>query len=429
LSFFYQNTFINDFPQTDFSKRGFSDSENYIDMELNIETWFPVGYKTNFLYSPNNSEETVRDTVGTEIEIGEGYDYVDDYDQTLTEEDYENPTIDEDDPFYPPDDLYLPSDDIFAEDTNEFSNLDELFNHLPDEIVNKIKLYLKNYNASKDYFYNYDTITGRTSNYIKLENQYEEFIRLNNKAKVGLHRTELPSPITILLMNSISFTRGIYCPNQDNRNILGGALTIPLNTLTEEDVFNSPSDDNNSFELTYCNLTEAELASINNEIFPNPIDEEIYDSEDNQKEFFLNPNNVLLDYYLDDDEKEITLTFFGPISLAEYDNSGKKKILSSYFVSDVNTPEDELDLYNEFNEYYRNLISFILNKNININDVFKVYVYGRNGALIQPNRFTFNWETLKLVLDHPYYNMTYNIGIYGNMVKLKEYSGIMEQEA
>jgi len=413
---------INDYPQLDFSKKGFSETDNYIGMELNVETWFPVGFKTNFQNSLDNTELPVT----PDIVIEEGIiDYPSIYDNLpIIPLPNDNNTIPPNDPFYPPDDPYIPSDDTFITDDEDFGNLEYLFNLILDDVIKeKIKLYLKNYNASKDKYYDFDVILNNTSIYEKNEEAYENFIKFNNFAKLGLNKIEyLLDNVHIDYINSIQFRRSKYNPNQEYGN-LSEITLYPINRILDIETFNSPSDNDKIFPIVWCHLTQNDLDIINNDIISDPTDEEIIDNE-NEDEFILNPNNTLLDYYLSDDPNQLTLTFYGPMTHSDYDTEGRRKIFSTYFVSDVNYIEDTLELYNEFSDYYKTIIGFMLKNEINLDKVFKIYLYSRNGSIIQPEHYKFSWETLKLILKKPYYNMTFNLVIYANMIQLKYYADL-----
>jgi hypothetical protein len=410
---------INEAPQAEFSKKGLTDSENYISMEISVETWFPVGYRTNFQNNINGSNE---DIIPPEIEtppwVGE-YDYP--YDQIiiLEDDDYDGQGDLEGDPFYPPDDLYLPDDENFY--TEDFSNLVSLFTSLNNiEIEDLIKLYLKNYNASKESFYNFDTILDKNSRVEKLEHEYERFITIKNKAKIGLNRKEIPEFLYLQFMNSNSFKLSNFAANQIYGNLIEPIVFPELpesDNLT--DTHNPPSTNINIFEYTdICNLSDNELGLINNEIYPDPDMEEVWDAE-NELRLLLSSNSTLLDYYLEDDSKQVILSFHGPMTHGDYDEFGFKKIFSTFFVSDVNTNEDSLVLYEEFTPFFRNLISKVLAASLNLRNIFHIYLYSRNGSLINPDLYRFDWETLKILFLKTQINMNYNLVIYANLVQLK----------
>ncbi|MFA7143365.1 MAG: hypothetical protein WC175_05270 [Candidatus Dojkabacteria bacterium] len=404
---------INDLPQADFSKKGMAETENFISLEMSVETWFPVGYRTNFQNDFNGSyfpEE--------EHPLGH-IDYPDDYTLITELDEIYNPTIKEPDPFFPPNDLYLPSD--------EDINLDDLFNVITeDNLKDSIKLYIKNYNTSKDQYYNFDSILSKDSTIERMERAYEDFIEKQNNSKIGLHKAELSADITLDFLNGRYFRTSSLSPLQSYGTLME-SISLPAPDEHDLDnIYNPPShrDIITTHLLSICNIPQSILNELNNDLTPDPTDEEIYDNED-QHSFLLNPNNTLLDYYLRDDDEQIILTFYGPMSHPNYDSHGNRKLFSTYFVSDINSREDKLNLYDEFSSFYRSVISYMLNISVDFSKVFKIYLYSRNGNVITPTQYTMNWETLTISFNKPQINMTYNLAIYINLVQMKQYISSM----
>lgn len=100
---------------------------------------------------------------------------------------------------------------------------------------------------------------------------------------------------------------------------------------------------------------------------------------------------------------------------------GDKTLLSwQGFITDANVDVDRLEISDVIEDNIKKIISYNIDNGIDNYSIFDIVLYKDEHKLVRDEHFTFNWETLTLNTLNPYYNMTYHVGLYGNLGKLHE---------
>lgn len=129
---------------------------------------------------------------------------------------------------------------------------------------------------------------------------------------------------------------------------------------------------------------------------------------------------IVADYVFEDLRNKFVL---GSAIIAKPEDfkNGKNLYYYNAYVTDINVLIDTLDLSSEINIGHKSIINYYLSDKKDINDLFTVYVYGRNQN-IERSRFNMNWYTYKISIATPKINNSYYVAIYYNKQLFDQYA-------
>lgn len=165
-------------------------------------------------------------------------------------------------------------------------------------------------------------------------------------------------------------------------------------------------------------------ANTNSPIHPDSIHSmgrSLYDIESRYETTGEYGKEDLLESKIESDLNKIIVNFsiYGKNNLIV---DGRKLFFDQEFLSDVNVAIDRLDMSELFSDTSKDVINYVNQNKLNINDIFTLYLRqrGSGGSLNKSIPFRFKWETYSLNIDYPLYNTTYDIAVYYDEVLYNE---------
>jgi len=397
---------FEDLPSFDFDKENFSDRNNYIGLNLSVELWNPFNFKSNQAYIDNtltsfpgfsyqSNEDIYRSILLDRSTDNDNKSYVK---QILESKNiYNNSMIDP-----------IAYKNFLDDTSNTF------LTHVPDSYKKTFEEYMKT--TMTNYILNQISSTeflDDIEDEIK-DNKEEDLLFDTSLARLPLHN-ETEKEYSFLSVNGRTYQMSKFNPN-------------PIDFVYPEfsEHLKAYYEEHNITPVNVPDYVEGLRVSTTTPKFTLPPNVTIFtkqpEVEDIYKLYLKNLKNsgeVYLNYLLQDDAAEVTISFDGKLQLSDYDEQQRKLMYYSYYVSDINEKIETLDLSDQFDNEFKIFLNFIKDtKETELNNIFNVQIYSRSNNILEGSKFIFSWDTFLVTLKEEHYNVGYIIGIYADMVKL-----------